>query len=134
MVHITIREYWKHLRVEGTLKSKNSEVEVFGSIPLPPPPLQIIPLQTITVVWYCLGGGWGVGMLTKNEERRRQQDIFLRNQEEFFMQPTRLATTDNFSCVSVVYRFRGWAMSFPLLSRVYTPAEDDLLQKRTAIR
>ena len=36
--------------------------------------------------------------------------------------------------VSLVYSFRGWAKSFPLLSRVYTPAEDDSPQKRTAIR
>ena len=36
--------------------------------------------------------------------------------------------------VSLVYRFRGWAKSFPLLSGVYSPAEDDSPQKRTAIR
>ena len=41
---------------------------------------------------------------------------------------------NKYSNVSLVYRFRGWAKSFPLLSRVYTPAEDDSLQKRTAIR
>ena len=35
-------------------------------------------------------------MWMRNEERRRQQDIFLRNQEEFYVQPTRLTTTDNF--------------------------------------
>ena len=131
MVHITNREYWKHLRVEGTLKSKNSEVEVFGSIPLPPPPPSDNTTSDDNSRLVLSGGG---GMLTKNEERRRQQDIFLRNQEEFFMQPTRLATTDNFSCVSVVYRFRGWAMSFPLLLIVCTPAKDDSPQKRTAIR
>ena len=40
----------------------------------------------------------------------------------------------NLHCVSLVYRFRGWAKSFPLLSRVCTPAKDDTPQKRTAIR
>ena len=36
--------------------------------------------------------------------------------------------------VLLVYRFHRWASSFPLLSRVYTQAEDDSPQKRTAIR
>ena len=37
-------------------------------------------------------------------------------------------------CVSLVYRFRGWAKSFPLLSGVCPPAQDDSSQKRAAIR
>ena len=38
-------------------------------------------------------------MWVRNEERRRQQDHSLRIQQEFFIQPTRLTSTDNFPLV-----------------------------------
>ena len=38
-------------------------------------------------------------MWVRNEERRRPQDHSLRIQQEFFIQPTRLTSTDNFPLV-----------------------------------
>ena len=38
-------------------------------------------------------------MWVRNEERIRPQDHYLRNQQEFYIQPSRLTSTDNFPLV-----------------------------------